>query len=79
MGLEFTDAQETLAQRGVNNNLDSYEVVRKIVHWDLDTVEKRADALICYWDANAGRGAGTQAEITAAFRCGKPVCAMSGA
>jgi Asp-tRNA(Asn)/Glu-tRNA(Gln) amidotransferase A subunit family amidase len=30
MGLEFTDAQEALAQRGVNTNLDSYEVVRKI-------------------------------------------------
>src|SRR6266404_3340174 len=48
-------------------------VVRKIVHWDLDIVEKRAGALICYWEATAGRGAGTQAEITAAFRCGKPV------
>ena len=29
-GLEFTDAQEAMAQRNVNNNLDSYEVVRKI-------------------------------------------------
>src|SRR5262245_52068964 len=30
IGLEFTDAQEGQAQRGVNNNLDSYEAVRKI-------------------------------------------------
>src|SRR5262249_31957017 len=30
IGLEFTDAQETQAQRNVNANLDSYEVVRKI-------------------------------------------------
>src|SRR6476619_1363942 len=30
IGLEFTDAQEALAQRGVNNNLDNYEAVRKI-------------------------------------------------
>src|SRR3954468_13019213 len=30
MGLEFTEAQETQALRGVNGNLDSYEVVRKI-------------------------------------------------
>ena len=30
IGLDFTDAQETQAQRGINNNLDSYEVVRKI-------------------------------------------------
>src|SRR5256884_4637363 len=30
IGLELTDAQETMAQRGVNNNLDNYEAVRKI-------------------------------------------------
>jgi Asp-tRNA(Asn)/Glu-tRNA(Gln) amidotransferase A subunit family amidase len=30
IGIELTDAQETMAQRGVNGNLDSYEVVRKI-------------------------------------------------
>lgn len=48
-------------------------VVRKIIHWDLDIVEQRADCLVCYWDASAGRGAGTPAEVTAAFRAGKPV------
>lgn len=30
IGIELTDAQETMALRGVNSNLDSYEVVRKI-------------------------------------------------
>src|SRR6266478_2158064 len=30
IGIELTDAQETMALRGVNTNLDSYEVVRKI-------------------------------------------------
>src|SRR5262249_15353230 len=30
IGLDFTDKQEEMALRGVNNNLDSYEVVRKI-------------------------------------------------
>jgi Asp-tRNA(Asn)/Glu-tRNA(Gln) amidotransferase A subunit family amidase len=30
IGIELTDAQETMALRGVNNNLDSYEVVRKL-------------------------------------------------
>ena len=30
MGLEFTDAQENLALRNVNGNLDNYEAVRKI-------------------------------------------------
>lgn len=30
IGIELNDAQETMALRGVNNNLDSYEAVRKI-------------------------------------------------
>ncbi len=30
IGLEFTDAQETMAVAGVNRNLDAYETVRKI-------------------------------------------------
>ena len=30
IGIELTDAQETMALRGVNGNLDSYETVRKI-------------------------------------------------
>src|SRR5437868_5200774 len=30
IGIELTDAQETMALRGVNTNLDSYEIVRKI-------------------------------------------------
>jgi hypothetical protein len=47
--------------------------VRKIIHWDLDLVEQRADCLICFWDENAGKGAGTQAEITSAFRHNKVV------
>jgi GxxExxY protein len=49
------------------------QAVRKIVHWDLDIVEQQADALVCYWDEHAGKGAGTQAEVTSAFRHGKPV------
>src|SRR6185295_2003526 len=30
IGIELTDAQETMALRGVNTNLDNYEAVRKI-------------------------------------------------
>src|SRR5204862_5832143 len=30
IGIELTDAQETMALRGVNGNLDSYEAIRKI-------------------------------------------------
>ena len=49
------------------------EVVRKIIDWDLDWVENKADYIICYWDAAAARGAGTQSELTAAYRRGIPV------
>ena len=37
------------------------------------------DAVVCYWDTHAGRGAGTQGELTFAHRLGRPVylvCAM---
>jgi hypothetical protein len=48
------------------------EAIRKIIHWDLDIVEQQSEALICFWDEHAGKGAGTQAEVTAAFRHGVP-------
>lgn len=48
-------------------------VVRKIIQFDLDLIENRADYLICYWDDAAGRSGGTSAEMTGAFRKGIPV------
>ena len=53
--------------------------VRKIITYDLDLIEQRCDALVCYWDQYAGRGAGTQGELTFAHRLGIPVyliCAL---
>ena len=47
--------------------------VRKIITYDLDLIEQRCDALVCYWDQYAGRGAGTQGELTFAHRLGIPV------
>ncbi|MFQ5695865.1 MAG: hypothetical protein ACE5HB_07745, partial [Terriglobia bacterium] len=47
--------------------------VRKIIDFDLELIQERADYVVCYWDAGAGRGAGTQAELTAAYRKGIPV------
>lgn len=52
--------------------------LRKIIAWDLDWIEHRADAVICYWDQHAARGAGTQAELTAAHRRGIPVYLVLG-
>ncbi len=52
-------------------------VVRKIIQFDLDLIENKADYLICYWEpAGAPAGitsGGTAAELTAAHRKGLPV------
>ncbi len=47
-------------------------VVRKIIHFDLDLIENKADYLICFWDDSAQSG-GTPAELTVAYRKGIPV------
>jgi nucleoside 2-deoxyribosyltransferase len=49
------------------------QTVRKIIAYDLDLIERQCDAIICYWDRHAGRGAGTQGELTFAHRLGIPV------
>ncbi len=62
------------------SDLDRFQqTIRKIIAYDLDLIEHRCDALVCYWDQYAGRGAGTQGELTFAHRLGMPVymiCAM---
>jgi len=52
--------------------------IRKIIAYDLDLIEHRADAIVCYWDRYAGKGAGTQGELTFAHRLGIPVYLISG-
>jgi nucleoside 2-deoxyribosyltransferase len=51
-------------------------VVRKIIAFDLDLIESKADYLVCYWDALAKSG-GTSAEMTVAYRKGIPVYLVS--
>jgi nucleoside 2-deoxyribosyltransferase len=48
-------------------------VVRKIIGWDLDRIERETDYLVALWDEESARGGGTAAEITLAYRLGKPV------
>jgi nucleoside 2-deoxyribosyltransferase len=52
--------------------------VRKIIAYDLDLIEHKCDAIVCYWDRHAGRGAGTQGELTFAYRLGIPVYLICG-
>ncbi|HET9365548.1 MAG TPA: hypothetical protein VFP71_11130 [Candidatus Angelobacter sp.] len=54
------------------------QTVQKIIAYDLDLIEHRCDALVCYWDQYAGRGAGTQGELTFAHRLGIPVYLICG-
>jgi hypothetical protein len=52
--------------------------IRKIIAWDLDWIEQKSDYVICYFDDAAGRGAGTQGELTLAHRMGVPVYVVLG-
>ena len=52
--------------------------VQKIIAYDLDLIEQRVDAIVCFWDEYAGRGAGTQGELTYAHRLGVPVYLICG-
>jgi nucleoside 2-deoxyribosyltransferase len=49
------------------------KVVRKIIAFDLDRIEKESDYLVALWDRAAANGGGTAAEVTLAHRLGKPV------
>jgi hypothetical protein len=49
------------------------QTIRKIIAYDLDLVERQCDCIVAYWDEYAGRGAGTQGELTLAHRRGIPV------
>ena len=75
------DAQKNLSAVEVEHfrewkrtDVERFQVtVRKIIAYDLDIVERRTDAIICYWDEYCSRGAGTQGELTVAHRLGLPV------
>jgi hypothetical protein len=49
--------------------------VRKIIHFDLDIIENKADYIICYLmgDGSATLSGGTSSELTCAHRKGIPV------
>ncbi|MDR3763086.1 MAG: nucleoside 2-deoxyribosyltransferase [Acidobacteriota bacterium] len=49
------------------------QTIRKIIQYDLDWVEEKCDAIVAYWDDYSTKGAGTQGELTVAYRRGLPV------
>lgn len=55
-------------------DLERYRrVMRKIIAYDLDLIENKADYLVCYWETDGSQSGGTPAELTVAHRKGIPV------
>jgi nucleoside 2-deoxyribosyltransferase len=55
-------------------DLDRFRrAVRKIIAFDLDLIENKADYVICYWPSENAHSDGTSAELTVAHRKGIPV------
>ncbi|MBC8345222.1 MAG: hypothetical protein ISR82_08285 [Candidatus Marinimicrobia bacterium] len=56
------------------NDIQKYsDFIRVCVNRDIDIVRNKTDYLICLWDEGVLKGAGTHAEVTIAYECGKPV------
>ena len=49
------------------------ELMRVAIKKDLDAVVNNADYIICLWDENVFKGAGTHSEVTFAYHYGKPI------
>ncbi len=59
-------------------HLDRFRrAVRKIIQFDLDLIENKADYVICHWEDADGVSGGTAAELTTAHRKGHPVYLVS--
>jgi hypothetical protein len=75
----LSDEEVHSFRRWKGTHLERFQqTLRKIIAWDLDWIEERTDYVVCYWDAAAARGAGTQGELTLAHRAGIPVYLVLG-
>ena len=74
----LTDEETAHFREWKTSDLDRFRrVVRKIIQFDLDLIENKADYLICYWDSTATLSGGTPAELTVAYLKGIPVYLVS--
>ncbi|MGD0543579.1 MAG: hypothetical protein ABSB65_04140 [Candidatus Acidiferrales bacterium] len=56
------------------NDIERFRrTVRKIIAFDLDLIENKADYVICFWPSASAQSGGTPAELTVAYRKGIPV------
>ncbi len=75
------DDKKNLTQQEIDNfrhwkmtDMDRFRrVARKIIAFNLELIERKADYVICHWDAAAAQNGGACAELTAAHRKGIPV------
>lgn len=70
----LTDEEAAHFREWKQKDLERFRrVVRKIIHFDLDLIENKADYVICFWGDANGQSGGTPAELTVAYRKGIPV------
>jgi nucleoside 2-deoxyribosyltransferase len=70
----LTDEESSCFREWKNTDFDRFRrVVRKIIAFDLDLIENKADYVICLWDSSSAQSGGTPAELTVAHRKGIPV------
>jgi len=70
----LSDEESTHFREWKTADLERFRrVIRKIIAFDLDLIENKADYVICFWESDASQSGGTSAELTAAHRKGIPV------
>lgn len=75
---DLTDEEVAHFREWKTNDLERFRrVVRKIIQFDLNLIENKADYVICYWEGSGAQSGGTPAELTAAYRKGIPVYLVS--
>jgi hypothetical protein len=75
----LTDEELTSFRSWKSSDLPRFQqTIRKIIAYDLDRILHQTDYLVCFWDEFAQRGAGTQGELTFAYRMNIPVYLIAG-
>ena len=65
--------QKTIAF-GKKTDTEKYaKFIRLCIDNDINIVRNHADYIICLWDKNVFKGAGTHAEVTIAYEIKKPI------
>jgi len=71
---DLTEEERAHFRRWKLEDADRFrQVVRKIIAWDIGRIETETDYVVALWDDASARGGGTAAEVTLAYRLGKPV------